>query len=94
MAIFVGRAPELHALDERLAGYEDHLAQRCVRLVEELARRAEARGFIKGDNEKNVVAGTRLERAVVAEIMGAASGNAAKKADGAALWARLGAPGG
>jgi hypothetical protein len=65
-----------------------------TRLVEELARRAEARGFIKGDNEKNVVAGTRLERAVVAEIMGAASGNAAKKADGAALWARLGAPGG
>jgi hypothetical protein len=59
---------------------------------EEQARALES--YIKGDNEKNGVAGTRLERAVVAEIVGAASGNAAKKADGATLWARLGAPGG
>jgi predicted ATPase len=96
ITIFVGRARELQALDERLeealavqgkvvlVSGEPVVGKTC--LVEALTRRAEARGF--------VVAGTRLERAVVAEIVGAASGNAAKKADGATLWARLGSPAG
>ena len=39
------------------------------------------------------IPGARLERVVTAEVVGAASGNAARKVDGANLWARLGASG-
>jgi hypothetical protein len=58
---------------------------------EEQARGLE--GFVKSNDEKKAFPGTRLERASTSEIVGAASGNAARKTDGANLWARLGSPG-
>jgi hypothetical protein len=58
---------------------------------EEQARAMEA--FVRTNDEKKAFPGTRLERASTSEIVGAASGNAAKKTDGANLWARLGSSG-
>jgi hypothetical protein len=57
---------------------------------EEQARVLES--TVRGMAEKNAVPGTRIERVATAEIVGAASGNAARKMDGAKLWARFGAP--
>jgi len=57
---------------------------------EEQARALESR--VRGMAENNAVPGTRPERIATAEIFGAASGNAARKIDGASLWARFGAP--
>jgi hypothetical protein len=58
---------------------------------EEQARGLEA--VVKSNDEKKAFPGTRLERASTSEIVGAASGNAARKTDGANLWARLGSSG-
>jgi hypothetical protein len=58
---------------------------------EEQARAMEA--FVRTNDEKKAFPGTRLERASTSEIVGAASGNATKKTDGANLWARLGSSG-
>ena len=58
---------------------------------EEQARGLEA--FVKSNDEKKAFPGTRLERGSTSEIVGAASGNAASKTDGANLWARLGSSG-
>ena len=49
--------------------------------------------FIRDNDEKKTFPGTRVERVGVAEIVGAAAGNSAKKTDGANLWARLASPG-
>lgn len=57
---------------------------------EEQARALES--TVRGMAENNAVPGTRLERIATAEIVGAASGNAARKIDGAKLWARFGSP--
>lgn len=45
--------------------------------------------FLKGDQERLASGGTRLEWAVVAEVIGAAGGDAAHKLDGPALWKHL-----
>ncbi len=53
---------------------------------------AEAKGlesFLKGAAERLAAGGTRLERAVVAQVLGAAGGASTKKVDGAELWQRL-----
>jgi hypothetical protein len=69
----------------------DHAADMTYGLVlfdtEAHARELEA--FLKSDADRLASGGTRLERAVVAEVMGAASGDAAHKVDGAALWKRI-----
>jgi hypothetical protein len=44
---------------------------------------------LKRDAESLAAMGTRLERAVVAEVIGFASGNGATKLDGPDLWKRL-----
>lgn len=46
--------------------------------------------YLKSNAEDLAQKGTRLERAAVGEVIGAASGNAAKKVDDADLWKRLG----
>jgi hypothetical protein len=45
--------------------------------------------FLKTNAEQLAERGTRLERAAVAEVIGAASGNAANKVDNADLWKRF-----
>ena len=45
--------------------------------------------FLKGGAEKMAADGARLERVVVGEVVGAASGKAANKVDGPELWQRL-----
>jgi hypothetical protein len=43
--------------------------------------------------KSNDLPGVRLERVVTAELVAAASGNTARKVDGANLWAKLGVGG-
>ena len=45
---------------------------------------------LKTNAERFAERGTRLERAAVGEVIGAASGNAANKVDDANLWKRFG----
>lgn len=46
--------------------------------------------FLRDNADRMAGQGTRLERAAVAEVIGAASGDTKHKVDGAALWQRLG----
>jgi hypothetical protein len=46
--------------------------------------------FLRDQAEDMAAQGTRLERAAVGEVIGAASGDASHKVDGAALWQRFG----
>src|SRR5688572_8435287 len=46
--------------------------------------------FLRDNADRLAEGGTRLERAAVAEVIGAASGDAQHKVDGAALWQRFG----
>ena len=93
--------PDLIAGVREMPGYVvgfwtwDHATNVSTVLVvferEEQARGMEA--FVRTNDEKKAFPGTRVERVSTCEIVGAASGNAAKKTDGANLWARLGSSG-
>jgi hypothetical protein len=56
------------------------------------AHARELETFLKNNSDDLAQGGTRLERAAVGEVIGAASGNASNKVDNAALWKRFASP--